>query len=1187
MRSVGAKPGRPAFEVKEGGGHVKHPAPENYNARLFWKPEGPEGQEQEVLSFRGATNPFTSYGVGVLHPTGVAEIAAEAEAEAKTDSDEDEVIDTADGTLVVDAADSAEAQVSDSLEEAPAADTDLEISNPDANKPSTMAVTFRVRMDSESALTIRLPRAKRHFWQDDAQEPFALNGRYERFTLSVPVQGRAQPLSISSWRRLPAVATDAMVTFAEAEFSSLPQPKPVPLAASAPAGFRLDVQVYPRKLPDGSWLVTAVLRNASTGGDRQLALFQSYFEVVVSGGEFLPYPESQRPFDELDDDEQSMQLLYMNSHCWAIGHGCAAGWDADEGKAPQVVFADVFPAVELPSMTADIKLGDSELSIGMESLAQLPEDPTSGGAWESLQKLVDGYEQWIELKRKEVATLPSRLTAIANRQLGACEGCWTRMSRGLELLKGDPNVRSAFKWANEAMLLQQIAAKQLPHRPLAWNEVRAVPNGTYVSPADVRRNNRVREGLGNWRAFQIAFLLTSIEGVIDPESADREIVDLVWFPTGGGKTEAYLGVAAFHLLHERLKISSNDSLRRDGTTVMMRYTLRMLTTDQFQRAASLICALEWIRRANQARIQGDPFRLGLWLGGEGSPNTIETAKKEISRFAAGKARGGNPLVLTECPWCRAEIGRLPDELKPRKLSDAVWARSCLGGIKQSDASMHCPDLSCAFGGENRLPVEVVDERIYDTRPSLLIGTADKFAMLAYKPEAGSLFGRAQRGQVRELVFRPPSLVIQDELHLISGPLGTLFGLYETAISALCTIEGVGPKIIASTATIRGASAQVRALFARDSTALFPPPGLEISDSFFGRYARDEAGKLRSGRTYVGIQALYGSLQTTQQRTFSAVLARATTFDDEQKDPWWTLLAFYNSIRELSGAQTLFDSDIQSRLKHLADREGIGPRYLFKKELTSRLSQADIVDLKDKLSKSIKTGSEPDRVDACLASNIIEVGVDIERLSLMAVVGQPKSTASYIQVTGRVGRRWWERPGLILTLYNPHKSRDRSHFEQFHTYHPRLYERVEPTSATPFSIAALQRGLVGASIAWLRQQIAVNTPNDYESFAELLNDAEALFAARCNSLELSEGDLHRSMAEIQRLSKRLRAGWKNARPQEWFEWVLDKESSVLMLIPGAFATGAQKISSFTVPTSLRQVDGQAELEIEAYDEDGHE
>src|SRR4029453_14815374 len=147
-------------------------------------------------------------------------------------------------------------------------------------------------------------------------------------------------------------------------------------------------------------------------------------------------------------------------------------------------------------------------------------------------------------------------------------------------------------------------------------------------------------------------------------------------------------------------------------------------------------------------------------------------------------------------------------------------------------------------------------------------------------------------------------------------------------------------------------------------------------------------------------------------------------------------------------------------------------------------------------------SDNKTLDACLASNIIEVGVDIDRLSLMGVVGQPKTTAQYIQVTGRVGRRWWERAGLILTIYNPSKSRDRSHFEQFHSYHRRLYERVEPTSATPFAISAIKRALPGALIVWARQQSDAAVQN-YAEYEGPLDSGYDLMRQRCVAIQLPE------------------------------------------------------------------------------------
>src|SRR6266545_4184851 len=413
--------------------------------------------------------------------------------------------------------------------------------------------------------------------------------------------------------------------------------------------------------------------------------------------------------------------------------------------------------------------------------------------------------------------------------------------------------------------------------------------------------------------------------------------------------------------------------------------------------------------------------------------------------------------------------------------------------------------------------------------------------MAYRPEAGALFGRRIMDGESRQINRPPGLIIQDELHLISGPLGTMYALYEGIFERLCSFESNGgwikPKLIASTATIRGAADQVKALYAREHIQLFPSPGIAMGDSFFGKYARDQEGRLRKGRLYLGIHASdYGSVLTTQVRTFSSALFRPFSLPQEQRDPWWTLLVFYNSIRELSGAKTLFDSDIRSRLKFLFNRENFGPQnrrnLRIVEELTSRLSQAEIVAMMDRLARRYSESESDEVLDACLASNIIEVGVDIDRLSLMGVVGQPKTTATYIQVTGRVGRRWWERPGLILMIYNPSKSRDRSHFEQFHSYHRRLYERVEPTSATPFAISAIQRALPGALIAWARQNCCAPVQN-INAYRRFIDEALDLLKERCRSVQIPQ-DVTRSLEELDRFGEALKSKW-DLNPQLWEEF----------------------------------------------------
>ncbi|MGD9932850.1 MAG: helicase-related protein [Dehalococcoidia bacterium] len=941
-----------------------------------------------------------------------------------------------------------------------------------------------------------------------------------------------------------------------------------------------------------------VLRNTSrpstTRDSRESALYQSYFEVIVEDGSIEKYPESQRPFDQLDSDEQSLLLLYRESATWAIGHGCAAGWDSGPEEVPERLYADVLPAVQTPSMTPDIKGSDDrEIRLSMRALADLSDDGT-GAAWEALGHLSTEYGAWIERKRQDAQGLAPHLEAVAERHLAAAFSCRTRLDAGLALLREDEKARRAFRFANLAMLLQQLSTKQLSRRPLTWNaaEKRVTPDGAHRSPWDLFSAASEPASLGAWRAFQIAFLLMSLNGVSQENSGDREIVDLIWFPTGGGKTEAYLAVMAYYMFHQRLLMDVDPTTERDGTNVLMRYTLRMLTTQQFQRAASLVCAMEFLRRDTvghgMGRIPGGRFSLGLWLGSAGSPNDKKGAATEVNRFRNDKL-GGNPLVLTECPWCRAEIGRA-DCAKPAGVSPSQWKAlrvRGIGDVKTEGPLLFCPDAMCAFGSDDWrqwLPVEVIDERIYQNPPSLVIATADKLAMIAFRPAAGALFGRIESsdGTIRQRRL-PPGLIVQDELHLISGPLGTMYGLYEAIFERLCSYWSGGrwvkPKLIASTATIRGAAEQVQALYARERLQLFPSPGLLMGDSFFGRYARHENGRLKQGRLYLGVHANdFGSVLTTQVRLFSSLLFRPYAFEAANRDAWWTLLVFYNSIRELGGAKTLFDSDIRSRLKFVFNREGHTPtgRRTLKivEELTSRLSQAEIVGMMDRLSTTVSP-EDNKALDACLASSIIEVGVDIDRLTLMGVVGQPKTTAQYIQVTGRVGRRWWERPGLIVTIYNPSKSRDRSHFEQFHSYHRRLYERVEPTSATPFALSAIQRAVPGALIAWARQHSSAPVQSR-TAYADALGRGYELLVERCQQIQLTE-DQERSLAELERVYEELQAKWAQ-NPQLWEQFPPSVDGEYLLLWPGQFATLTQKQRGVVAASSMRQVDGSAELAI---------
>jgi hypothetical protein len=1158
---------------------------------------------QEIVHYKGET-PMQRYGAGLLHPRNDVRGAVIEESSADSPSGGEQGEDAAAETIqavVTDPDEPASPTVStsgDAVAEGVGAETDdddFEVSNDDMYQPSVMGISFCLEK-GEGEFVVAMPPMKKFFWQLPEAASFPVNGRYEpciKITTKEGCEHRTE-----AWRRVPATSMGTCERFVLADL------KPgltVSRNLDLPGGPALQIQVFPRYM-HGKWIITCVLRNQSDASTMTSQaervrgiLFQACFEVRVQGGAtFSRYPEGVRPFGQFDDDEQTLALLYRDEATWAIGHGCAAGWDSLKDATPDAVFADVMPAVELPSMTPDIRDRDGKpVTLSMRELAGLPPFAEGGAGWETLDRLAGEYAAWIEVREMDSAALEPHLREVAARHLEGCRQCLLRIRNGIAILQDDETALEAFRLANQGMMLQQIASKQIVRRPLVrFNgcvEAAEVLEGQPRTPWKVWLEGTEKPKIGNWRAFQAAFLLMSIAGLVDGRSDDREVVDLVWFPTGGGKTEAYLAVAAFYMFYQRLIARPDDELRLDGTNVFMRYTLRMLTTQQFQRAASLICAMEQIRirrneESTRPQLGKTHFTLGLWIGASGSPNTWADASTAIQKYDRNDV-AGNPLVLTECPWCRSTIGRFEQNAAGGR---NIGKGNNLAGLAFSNKRpyLKCSDVSCEYGGErDRLPVEVIDEAIYSNPPSMFIGTADKFAMMAWKPETGALFGFDHDGNGSvALVRQPPGLIIQDEFHLISGPLGTIYGLYEGVIERFCTAKVgrhlVRPKIIASTATIRGATEQVRTVYAREKLQLFPSPGLAMGDSFFGRYAKTQEGQLAEGRLYLGIHASgYRSFLTAQVRTFSAALFRAGMFEDG-KDAWWTLLAFYNSLRELGGAQTLFQSDIAARMKDYSHRYGLKgstQRYLDKVvELTSRQSQAQLVELMDRLALD---WNDKKSIDACLASNIIEVGVDIDRLALMAVVGQPKSTAQYIQVTGRVGRRWADRPGLILSMFNPSKSRDRSHFEQFHSYHRRLYERVEPTSATPFSVEAVERALTGALLVWARQYHDAKSPG--ESFGDYdvyLKEALEFLLERCETImEKQPAESERVRVAMRKIYSDLRRKWL-AHPQEWWAYPQKKDGEYLMLWSGVFASREQKLKGARVLSSMRNVDGTARAAI---------
>ena len=388
----------------------------------------------------------------------------------------------------------------------------------------------------------------------------------------------------------------------------------------------------------------------------------------------------------------------------------------------------------------------------------------------------------LEASPRICARLPVLISPAAlTRRCGCAMVC--------PLLADDPQIRTAFTLANLAILIQQIRSRR-EARIASFDP--ATSTVLFEEPYETLDLNSQRAKGCAWRAFQIAFILASLRSTADSSHDDRELVELIWFPTGGGKTEAYLGLAAFSVFLRRLRDPADT-----GVQALMRYTLRLLTAQQFQRAGRLVCAMEYLRRHHSAALGDETISIGIWLGGSTTPNTRADALAVFRSLTRGDGAKENQFVLDRCPWCGAQMG--PVELAGRGRGRRSIPK-VIGYEQRGKTVVYaCPDHLCEF--HESMPLYVIDEDIYEIRPALIIGTVDKFAMLAWRPQARSLFGIAMDGTRS---YSPPGLIIQDELHLISGPLGSMVGLYEPVIEELCT-DGRGspparPKIISSTAT---------------------------------------------------------------------------------------------------------------------------------------------------------------------------------------------------------------------------------------------------------------------------------------------------------------------------------------------------------------------------------------------------
>lgn len=1013
--------------------------------------------------------------------------------------------------------------------------------------------------------------------------------RWGDYTMDVLPPRRDGESELDVWRRRPREVT------VEVDLGSIGE-DPIDLPVPASGGLRMTVlarSFVPEQLGDeiskGTRSVSVFLVNGRApqpGQDDTAYVFQP--QLVVSGAvPFVPRPDLRGRQAE-DTDERIADLHFADAPELATGHGVSVDWGAVDGACRELR-TEWIPRGDV-ERTVTAKLEGVEL--GMQALGKLAD---GDAARTTLMPLVEQYRAWIEVQRDGLGGLGRRRRETADVLLLEAGQAADRIAAGIEALASDEQALDAFRTANRAV------ASALRRRL-----------GQDIQPM--------------WRAFQLAFLLLNVQGVAQPKHPHREIVDLLFFPTGGGKTEAYLGLAAFTIVLRRLRQPGPSSA---GVSVLMRYTLRLLTLDQLGRAAGLICALELERQEDQERLGEWPFEIGLWVGKAATPNVMGrkggkgaegqgSARSKTLRYKSDPSSNPSPIPLENCPWCGQEFEPDSFELKPN-------------ADQPEELRVICTNLDCEFNGDLELPILAVDEVIYRRLPAFLISTVDKFASLPFTGETGLLMGGATRtdrsgfygpmdprlGDKLEAPLSPPDLVIQDELHLISGPMGTMTGLYETALEALSLHEVDGqvvrPKIVASTATARRADEQVRALFGRAMTKVFPPPGIGRRDSFFAMTL--EPSLEDPARSYIGIAAqgrnpkvAYRRLMTSLMATAQNEFMEAGGYDQANNvvDPYMTVLSYFNSLRELGGSRRILEEEVQNTLKtygrersRLRDpRQRAASRRSFRLpiELTSRVSTDRVARAKRDLEADFTNRDQ--RVDCALATNMISVGLDITRLGLMVVVGQPKTHSEYIQASSRVGRDS-KKPGLVITLLNVHKPRDRSHYERFRHYHETFYRSVEAATVTPFSARALDRGLAGALVGLLRHDDARMTPSGAPSaFKELAATLRErvieLFQARVQRAVADEdrADAEREVRDrIEDLADSWLAvvqDWENegkALRYQQYEGRREAAPLVREMLDEDFRSEHHR--KFRANRSLRDVEPQVVVELHEYHSDNEE
>jgi hypothetical protein len=830
------------------------------------------------------------------------------------------------------------------------------------------------------------------------------------------------------------------------------------------------------------------------------AMFQA--KIKVNGTTFLPYKQfsENNPFDE---ELNIINFQYREEFSFAIGHGCAVKWNDD--RQPTELNTTFLPEVDIKSYSNEFK---EDFPEGLKSITELRKlsiwsDLNDDEIIDQLYLFVNEYQIWID-KQITIKTADN-FQNIKNNIIGKQSETFERLIKNITFLKENEEAFKSFKLANTAMYIQMFVSNEkfFGKKNIELTEI---DENIKYNNIDYFKDNKTFNP--KYRPFQLAFFLLNLESLINPESEDRNnIVDLLWFPTGGGKTEAYLALTAFTIISRRILNEDNA----DGVAVIMRYTLRLLTAQQFERATKLILSLDFLKKQFKNKDEyyfgNSPISIGMWVGASSTPNSFKDALGIYNKIKDNLVKANskknhdlqkvNTFPIENCSWCGCKI------ISKNKFNFFEQGYNATA----NSFNIKCINTACTFS--NELPIYFVDDKIYQTPPTLLFATVDKFAMISHREEGHKLFNSLEKNKL------PPDLIIQDELHLLSGPLGSITGIYESIVELLSTKGNRKPKIIASTATTRNTAHQVEMLYGNRELNIFPPMGLSYNDNFFSFVSNDSKRKhigfMPTGKTGLNSQIqILGNLFIARIELFKYLIENENLSQEEcinKMNYFWTIVSFYNSLRDVGKIYNKVPAEILSLIKLLHSRYNISrDKYAFNwkglpsrtKELTSRIESNSIKKLLDQLEQSFSLNRYEGRdyvhqtVDLVLASNMFSVGIDIKRLNVMLMNGQSKNVAEYIQASSRVGR---EDMGIVINLLDANRSRDKSYFENYVSFHNAYYKYVEPLSVTPFTEIAVDKVMASLLVAFVRHKKGLYLNSQAKDFDGNIDELKTFLSER--------------------------------------------------------------------------------------------